>query len=309
MYHFCTIASHDYLPFVQTLLYSLKKNGPSAQLHALIVNDGPLPAIDGVKWYSLNNLMHEPSVHEVVLKYSSNGDAVRWALKPFFLSFLVEQHEKVIYLDNDLYFFNRYDFLFKELDNHTLLLSPHWSCFDPLPDFENFLTSFQVGLYNAGFVGATKAGKQTLQWWGKLCLHTMQHEPSKGLFDDQRYLDLAPIFDPEVGVLRHLGCNISSVNMHQNRRELKDQEVMINGIFPIVFIHFSGETVKHILNGNDSLLRRYFDEYKIAFAASGQSLSHFKHNIQPVSLPITVKRKIRLRTRIKQAVFKLWQKL
>jgi hypothetical protein len=309
MYHFCTIASIDYLPFVETLYHSLNNTGSPVTLHALVVNGETLPASDGIKWYTLDQLSADPLIEEVVSRYHTNGNALRWSLKPFFLSFLVDRFEKVIYLDNDIFFFNRFDFLFGELEKHTLLLTPHWSSFEPLPHFDNFLTSFQLGLFNAGFVGATKRGKATLQWWGRLCLHRMETDPTKGLFVDQRYLDLAPIYDPEVGILRHEGCNISSVNMHQNRRVKIGEDVLINGTYPIVFIHFSGETVKHIQNGNDGLLLPYFKQYENVFSLSGHSLNDFKHDLQPSSFPVVIKRKLRLRTRVKQAIFRLWQKL
>jgi hypothetical protein len=117
------------------------------------------------------------------------------------------------------------------------------------------------------------------------------------------------ILDEKVGILRHLGCNLSSVNMHQNRRVKVEKEVLINEKYPVVFIHFNAETVKHILNQNDFLLKPHYDEYEKAFALTGHKLSSFKHQLEPAPTVIDFKRKLKLRTRLKQLVLKIYQRL
>jgi lipopolysaccharide biosynthesis glycosyltransferase len=309
MHHFCTIATPDYLPFVQTLFASLKEQGDSCKLHALVLTKENLPFIDGIKWYTPNDFENNDDVKNLFQKYQHNSNNIRWALKPFFLLHLLQQEEAVIYLDNDLYFFNRYEFLFDELQKHSLLLTPHWSCFEPQPSEENFLTSFQLGLFNAGFVGATKRAKKTLEWWARLCLYKTEDNPSKGFFVDQRYLDLALIYDPAIGIVQHRGCNVSSVNMQENRRIKMNGKVLINGEYPIIFIHFNAETVTHILNQNDEALKPYYDEYAAVFENTGYRLSDFKHQTKSAPLVIQFKRKIKLRTRLKQVIFHLYKRL
>ena len=156
MYHFCTIGSGNYLPFIKTLFHSLTMQDERVVLHAL-VTDGPVPAStdERLLFYSIDRLLEEAHVRQVVDKYSYRNDYLRWALKPVFLLYLNKKFGKVIYVDNDIYFFKPFDFLFQELERYSILLTPHWCSFLPLPNEENFKTNFQIGLFNAGFVGAS----------------------------------------------------------------------------------------------------------------------------------------------------------
>ena len=67
-----------------------------------------------------------------------------------------------------------------------------------------------------------------------------------------------PVHD--VKVLEHKGCNVAPWNMDLCKRIMQeDGTVLINGIDPVVFIHFSGPPA--IYNGEDLLLKSYFIEY------------------------------------------------
>lgn len=89
----------------------------------------------------------------------------------------------------------------------------------------------------------------------------MEKNEEKGLFDDQRYLDMLPIIDPAVKILRHPGCNLDpEYSLFQS--EVKNEVLYINDRFPAVFIHFNVETIHQALNLNDRLLLPYFQEYE-----------------------------------------------
>lgn len=313
MYHFCTIGSGNYLPFIETLYHSLQEQEEDVVLHAL-VTDGTLPVVshDKLRFYSIDQLMEEEYVREIVDKYSYRNDYMRWALKPVLLLYLNKKFGKVIYVDNDIYFFKKFDFLFDELNKHSILLTPHWCSFLPLPNEENFKTNFQIGLFNAGFVGASDNSSEILSWWTKACLYKMERNDKEGLFDDQRYLDLVPVIDENTGIVRHRGCNLGSWNMHQNKRALVNNEVLINGTYPVVFVHFNHDTIWHILNGNDKLLQPYFAKYENSFARTGNDLkSYIKTLVDWKNMDFVhkLKHKTLIRTRLKNWLFRLSQKL
>lgn len=308
-YHFCTIASPDYLPFVQTLCYSLNKQSSDTVLHVLLTANDKPDAVGGALHYYVPGDLPGESVKEIVHKYRLNNDHLRWALKPAFLSHLLAELDKVIYLDNDIYFYKPFDFLFEQLDQCSLLLTPHYFPFYPYPNEELFKSNYQIGLFNAGFIGASKKANSILKWWSDVCLHNIENNFCEGFFVDQRYLDLSIIIDEGVRILRHPGCNVGSWNMHQSKRSDVNGEILIEGRFPIVFIHFNNETIKHILIGNDRLLTAYYKEYENAFCISGHKLNEFK-NYTPKLHPLAqIKRRMRLRTRIKGMFFRLYQKL
>lgn len=313
MNHFCTIASGDYLPFVETLFLSLKRQTKDVSLHALITDDNfKNPEIEGLSIYSLYDLSGQDFVAEIIHKYKSNNNYVRWALKPVFLHYLVQKHETIVYVDNDICFFAPFEFLFQQLSSHSILLTPHWFSQKPFPHPENFETNFQIGLFNAGFLGASQHGSGFLKWWAEVCLYKMERNEKEGFYDDQRFLDMSWLVDEGTGIVRHRGCNVGSWNMHQNKRKKVGNEVRINGEFPVVFIHFNHETIKHILNGNDGQLQPYFDEYGQLFSSTGHRLENFiplLEDWKPQSFTGLIFRKAKLRTRLKRLLFYLSEKL
>lgn len=225
------------------------------------------------------------------------------------MRFLLQQTEKLIYLDNDIFFFHPYEFLFDELNDTSILLTPHWCSFHPQPDEENFMMNYRAGLYNAGFVGVTRQALPTLNWWAKVCTYHMSEEMEAGYFVDQRYLDLIPIIDPKAKILRHKGCNVGSWNIKQNIRRQLDGKILINGKFPVVFIHFNNETIKHISNGNDGQLRGHLDLYIATLKKYNVDLKDFKDYSTNSNLLIKIKRKLLLRTRLKLFIHSLANRL
>jgi hypothetical protein len=264
----------------------------------------------GLHFYATGDLK-VPEAGKVQEKYESQPDKLRWAMKPVFLNHLLQSEEKIIYVDNDIFFFATAHFIFEQLEQHSVLLTPHWFPENPYPESEHFLNTFQIGLYNAGFFACSRKALPTLHWWTHLCLFAMERNLPQGLFDDQRYLDAVPVINETAGIVRHRGCNIGSWNVHQNKRVRTGDEVLINGTFPVIFIHFNNETIKHIANGNDNMLLPYLDKYRKAFALTGKQLDHFKEQASGVGFgPVQqIKRKVRLRTRVRNLLIHLSQKL
>jgi hypothetical protein len=76
---------------------------------------------------------------------------------------------------------------------------------------------------------------------------------------DQRYLDAFPVYFEGVRIVKHLGCNVAQWNSDFLKRKEVDGEILINGKWPIVFIHFSSVTIQNIQNGIDHILRPYLE--------------------------------------------------
>ncbi len=260
-------------------------------------------------FYTIASLSDSKST-AIIRQYLHENDNLRWALKPVFLLHLLKHLEEIIYVDNDICFFQPYDFLFNQLKQHSILLTPHWGNYVPLPHEESFKTNYQIGLFNAGFIGATRKGNLFLNWWADACAYKMSKNWSEGFFVDQRYLDMTLIIDENAGIVRHLGCNVGSWNMHQNKRVNKNGEVLIGGLYPVIFIHFNNETIRHILNRNDALLHSFFLQYQKELMLIGTDVIAFKSIIKTENnLLVLAKRKLKLRTRVKFFLYKLAHKL
>jgi lipopolysaccharide biosynthesis glycosyltransferase len=263
MNHFVTISTAGHLYKVYALAESLQQQRSDFLLHVLVTDANDSYNFANCKFYSLKDIEQSPTAASIIAKYKGNSDKLRWCNKPIMMQYLLNQGiaDKVIYLDNDLFFYADYSFLFDLLDEHSIILTPHYYKANP-NDEQNWLeANFKVGLYNAGFVGANKKGLDSLQWWAECCLYRCEKSPLRGLFDDQKYLDLIPVHDSLAHVVRHLGCNIAGWNQEYCKRETAGNQVLINGKYPIVFIHYNYYTFQEILEGRDTLLIPYYKTY------------------------------------------------
>lgn len=274
MNRFCTISTYSHLYKVYALAESLQKQGHQFLLDVLVTDSKAKIDFVNCKFWSLNEISTTDTSKKIIAKYNQHADKLRWSLKPVFISHLLNTAAKsVIYLDNDLYFFSGYQFLFDLLQQHSFLLTPHYYKHNTLNQQNWLEANFRVGLYNAGFVGANTAALPTLQWWADCCLYRCEKNFWRGLFDDQKYLDLVPVIDENAYVIRHKGCNVASWNSETNRRSLINNEIAINQIFPLVFVHFNAFTIREIVEGRDAVLQPCFAQYEKALTAHKPSLT------------------------------------
>lgn len=201
-------------------------------------------------------------ITRVYEKYGSDKDKTRWSLKAILLQHLLSSYDKVVYVDNDIYFISSPEFLWSELDTNDVLLTPHHYPRNPEKDQNWLEANFKLGLYNAGFVAVNRKAIDVLKWWAACCLYRCEKSLLRGLFDDQKYLDLMPIVHPNTKVLQHQGCNVAGWNVDVCKRTTDESgTVTINNKWPIVFVHFNGFSIRAILSGEDPLLKPHLDEY------------------------------------------------
>ncbi|MCS6935069.1 MAG: hypothetical protein NZM35_07970 [Chitinophagales bacterium] len=262
--HFCTITTSDHYYKVFALCESLRAFSDSFTLHVLVVErDLPHLIFPQLKKYVLNDLLCSDTAAKIIHKYQRHTDRLRWSLKPVFMKHILEKEnaEAVIYLDNDLYFFDDYRFLFDYFNEHTFLLTPHHYERSPHQRQNMLEANYRIGLFNAGFVGARRDAADTLQWWAECCLYRCERNPLRGLYDDQKYLDLVPVMDTDALIITHRGCNVAGWNRVVCERRQINGQTLINGRYPIVFIHFNSSTIREIEQGNDPLLTSYYERY------------------------------------------------
>ena len=228
------------------------------EFHVLLI-DGVGEEGTEIIYYGLDCLSSDLA-QSIKSKYK--GDALRWACKPLFLLHLLETKDSVIYVDNDICFFGSPSFLFDELTKSAILLTPHYYEANPRENQNWLEANFRVGLFNAGFVGASREGKNALLWWAECCLYNIKQSPCRGLFDDQKYLDLMPVLFHHIYIVKHKGCNVAGWNVVQCPRTANENgELVLAKEFPLVFIHFANLTFKMIEQGVDPLLAQYSERY------------------------------------------------
>ena len=127
MNQFCTISTSSHLYKVYALAQSLNNQQNNFLLHVLVTDSENNFDHANCKFWKLSDLQKDSTAVSIINKYESNADKLRWSLKPVFMKFLLQaETEKIIYLDNDLFFYSNYQFLFDLLDEHSFLLTPHY---------------------------------------------------------------------------------------------------------------------------------------------------------------------------------------
>lgn len=292
--NFCTIITANYSHYALTLYITLKKHNDRVILHILIADEtADFYVINAIKkdfphiyFYSTKDLCKDGIAKAIYDKYAfEQMDEFRWSMKSVFMKYLIIEQgcEKIVWADCDLGFFGDYQFIFDELDHYSILLTPHWRTSNPSVNTGEFDLLFMGGLYNAGFVAASKKGLEMLDWWAEVCLYKCVRDFSKGMYVDQTYLNLMPIYFDKVKTLKHRGCNISEWNQDECKRiKMSDGQVLINGKWPLIFIHFTKRTISDILNGKDTTLMPFLEEW---YNIMQSYKKDFEINIMPEKLP------------------------
>jgi len=242
---FFTISTNNYLAQCITLGSSIKATNPG-QLFKIGIVDAerdeapfssiPFPVIE-VAEIGIDNF------EELYLKYSVTELCT--AVKPFYFRYLFDSYpeeDEIIYLDPDTEVYGSLSLIAEELNSASILITPHFT--NPINDElkqseEDFLNS---GLYNLGFIALKRSSEtfRMLDWWGDRLKKKAFIDLGKGLFTDQIWINLVPLYFNNVKILLHPGYNMAYWNLHE--RELENNAIVVfkGERWPLIFFHFSG---------------------------------------------------------------------
>lgn len=269
---------------------SILRHHPESRVSVLCV-DGLIPQQEHqTRYFGLTEAVR--SDYWLDLQKRHKGDALRWSLKPVLIRHLLSEtdSEAVIYLDNDCYvvgYFGQVEIDFEA--GAVALLSPHYYPADPTKDQNWLEANFRVGLYNAGFIAAKSGAESFLDWWAGCCQYRMEKNSFRGLFDDQKYLDLAPVLFPAVRVIRHKGFNLAGWNLDMVKRRKENGVCLLEDGSSPVFIHFNYYTCRMFNEGKDEALEAFWKEYT-------QNIIKYNSHISPTLLgpPASWREKLKL---------------
>jgi hypothetical protein len=239
---FCSIIARNYLAYARVLCRSLRRHHPDVPVYVLVVDDVDGffdPAREELEMLRLADL-DLGDVREMCFRY----DVVELctAVKPFLIARLFERgHDKVVFFDPDIRVYRPVPELLAALDEHSVLLTPHLTA--PLegegrPDERDFLG---YGTYNLGFIGLARNDetRRLLLWWAAHCRRDCLDDRERGLFVDQRWVDLVPGLFSGVRVLRGPEYNVAHWNLGHRRLSGSPDVPLVEGR-PLAFFHFSG---------------------------------------------------------------------
>jgi hypothetical protein len=243
-----TIVARNYLSFARVLARSLRERHPHVPFLVVVAAEPDTDwQLEGEPFeiVALDNL-GIPDLGRVCFRCSRQELAV--LVKPFLLRHLLDRGiSGGIYLDPDTLVVGDLTPLFVEVARHAIVLTPH--LLQPLEGdgrIARELNILQSGTFNAGFVGVSDmpATRDALAWWQDRLLADCSAAVDRGVYYDQRWLDLMSILFDDVSVMRDVGCNIAYWNLPERHVQVSAERILVNGA-PARFFHFSGFEPEH----------------------------------------------------------------
>lgn len=194
--------------------------------------------VDQVGIADLEDMVHRYSVIELDT-----------AVKPYYFKYLFlsrNTEDVVVYLDPDIYVYKPLLELEFVMQKHDIALIPHCQSAMPLdgciPTEEDILNT---GIYNLGFLAVKKTmnGLNMIHWWADRLMIKAYVNFEKGLFTDQIWQNLVPIYYPNTYIFTHRGYDVAYWNLHERSIDKQGEDWMVSynaNLVPLVFFHFSG---------------------------------------------------------------------
>lgn len=244
--HVFTSAAVNYLPKARVLAQSIRKYHPEFTVHLALADPKPAwldvvqePFDSVVSWDELDipNSKSWIFMHSLV-EFST-------AIKPFVLRRLLSADaDLVLYFDPDIVLLSRIDDLLEQAEGASIVLTPHLTKPETSIDaiLDNEISSLRHGIFNLGFVGAsaTQESRAFADWWAVRTYNFCREARTVGLFTDQKWVDLAPIFFENARVLRDPRFNVAPWNLSTRRVSGSLETGLLADGKPIGFYHFTG---------------------------------------------------------------------
>jgi len=237
----------NYLPKALTLGKSLKKTNKNVKFFIVLLEreipkEWPKAADKIVDKVILAKDLGFDDFDKFIFKHSIVEAST--SVKGHALVHLLENYDdKVLYIDPDIKVYSSLQELSNILDKHPIILTPHLTIPEEneIDINNNELCALQHGVYNLGFVGVknNKEGMRFATWWrDRLSLYCYDDIP-RGIFTDQRWCDLAPAYF-DVYIMKNPGYNMAPWNLSTRKITYKDNKVLVNDKYELVFFHYSG---------------------------------------------------------------------
>ncbi|MCB1920892.1 MAG: glycosyl transferase [Candidatus Competibacteraceae bacterium] len=245
--HLFTSITANYLPKARVLAHSAKQQSTLVQFHVLLCDDYPADAERATEPFdSIIDVKELPIPDLEPWLFGHTVVEMCTAVKAMGFLEIARRFaaEKIFYFDPDIVIFSGLQGLIDRLDQHSILLTPHQTLPEQSLDavIDNEIGSLKHGVFNLGFLGVrtSEQGRQFLNWWAERLQHFCHDDIAGGLFTDQRWIDLAPAFFSDIGILREPGYNVATWNLtHRHAAGSLERGITINGE-PLRFYHFSG---------------------------------------------------------------------
>lgn len=205
------------------------------------------PQIDYSAWKEFEFLpcfdLVYPEFESMLARY--NIIEFNTAVKPFYFEYLFAKYpdiDQIYYLDPDLCFYQSPKVMDQEWGEAEILLTPNLIYTTAKPSTGE-LASLRHGMYNLGFIGLKRGAEsfRLIQWWKERLKEHCRIDKCYGIFVDQKWMDLAPLFFDRIKLVKHPGWNMAWWNFSERQLLQTSEGYAVNQPeTPLVFFHFSG---------------------------------------------------------------------
>ncbi|HXH41605.1 MAG TPA: glycosyltransferase family 4 protein [Thermoanaerobaculia bacterium] len=236
-----SIISPNYRHAARVLMASVERHHPEWERFVLFVGDASTGDHDDEMFTSVRlEALRLPHPRQFCFRYSILE--LNTAVKPWMLEHLFERgYDRVIYIDPDIVLYSPLVEIEQAPSETFLTLTPHLTGSIEGDEHPCERTILQAGTYNLGFLAVTRQPQLSrfLKWWQEKLEFECVVDPVRGLFVDQKWIDLTPGLFPEVRILRHDGYNVAYWNLGQRKVSREGDSYAVNGQ-TLRFFHFSG---------------------------------------------------------------------
>ena len=252
---YCTIITKSHLAQARVLAITLAEHNLQSKLFVLLADriDGYFdPEEEPFELISFEELTDQEDIQRMCFYYTPSE--LCFSLRAWLHEYMLQNSTfpKWIYFDADIIVCHSLKRISDQLDNTSIILSPHLLSIDPPPSINvkaiRRLESYLLrngGIYNGGFLALrrTKESQVFIRWFkDHLRMYGFDDRPMQS--GDQFWLTFVPLYFSEVSVQRDPGANLAYWNLYERTIE-KDGpgKIQVNGK-PLLFYHFAGFDMK-----------------------------------------------------------------
>ncbi len=248
-----TLCSNNYLAQASLVVKSFLECNTDYRFYIGLI-DKKLPNIEYPNQKNITVLPCEEIIEEQQLAKMALAYKIvelNTSVKPFYIDYFFKQYNdcKIIYLDPDIYVYHSFKPVEQLLDNHDVIITPH--CLTPIPldgKLPQERTFIKYGIYNLGFCALRKTENSInfITWLKERLANYCYSELKLGMFVDQAWINLLPIFFEKIVISKDFGMNCAYWNLHERSFIIKNNTYLVNKLYPLIFFHFSALDLNNI---------------------------------------------------------------
>ena len=241
--NFCTLFNIKYLTRGVAMYESLLKHCKNFHLYIFCFDEETYTILNSEKLANVTLITLDDFENDRLLSVKEDRSLAEycWTSTPFTILYCLQNYniDCCTYIDADIYFFSSPRVLLREVQEASILISPHR--YTPIYDQSEISGKYCIQ-FNTFFDSVD--GLTALNWWADACVEWCYAIAENNKFGDQKYLD--DWVDRFSGVceLTNLGGGVAPWNVQQysftREKSIEGVALSDHQRFTLIFYHFHG---------------------------------------------------------------------